>query len=195
MSDPQSEQQLTQVPEHRKTGSHHFINEITLFVLLGLSMAGVAITNISPARSHLFWLAMVPVFFLASLVTEWQHVRAGRYPWKNVLWNHTLQWLALLAAVQLVFVIQQFGRLNNETTGLMLLLIFALSTFVAGIRMGWLFRVVGLFLGASLLVLAYIERYLWVLALVAILLLVIHHYLIRYRKQGGRDENQTRSSS
>lgn len=159
--------------------SRHLLDEITLFILLGCSFAGVAMTNISPARSHLYWLAMVPVFFIASLVTEWPHVRAGRYPWKTVLWNHSLQWLALLAAVQMVFVIQQIGRLTNETTGLMLLLVFALSTFVAGIRMGWLFRLAGLFLAASLLALAYIERYLWVLLLIAIILLVVHHFLVR----------------
>lgn len=83
----------------------------------------------------------------------------------------------------MVFVIQQIGRLNNETTGLILLLLFAQSTFVAGIRMGWVFRLAGVFLAAGLLVLAYIERYLWVLILVAILMLAIHHFVARYIKR------------
>lgn len=167
----------------------HFFQEITLFMLLGFSFVGVAITNISPARSHLYWVVMVPVFFIASLATEWPHVRAGKYPWKTVLWNHSLQWLALLGAVQMVFVVQQIGRLNNETTGLMLLLVFALSTFVAGIRMGWLFRLAGLFLAGGLLVLVYIERYLWVLAIVAVITLIIHHFLVRQPVQEVKDEN------
>lgn len=161
----------------------HLADLITLFVLLGCSFVGVAITNISPARSHTYWMAMVPVFFIASLITEWPHVRSGKSPWKMVLWNHSLQWLALLVAAQMVFVIQQIGRLNNETTGLILLLLFALSTFVAGIRMGWVFRLAGLFLAAGLLVLAYFERYLWVLILVAIIILVIHHFATRHSRQ------------
>jgi len=158
----------------------HLMAEITLLLLLGFSYLGVTITDISPAKSKLYWLLMVPVFFFASLVTEWPHVRAGKYPWKTVIWNHTQQWLALLVAVELVFVIQEIGRLNNETTGLMLLLVFALSTFVAGIRMGWLFRLAGIFLAGSLLMLAYVERYLWVLLLLAFLLLLFHHFLVRF---------------
>ncbi|TCK17392.1 hypothetical protein DFR30_0622 [Thiogranum longum] len=163
--------------------ARHLVDLVTLFVLLGCSFIGVAITNISPARSHTYWMAMVPVFFIASLVTEWPHVRNGKYPWVTVLWNHGLQWLALLAAAQMVFVIQQIGRLNNETTGLILLLLFALSTFVAGIRMGWVFRLAGIFLAAGLLVLAYIERYLWVLVLLAIFFLVLHHFISRFSRR------------
>jgi hypothetical protein len=69
-----------------------------------------------------------------------------------------------------------------------LLLVFALATFIAGIRMGWLFRLTGLFLAASLLVLAYMERYLWLLIVLGLLLLAGQHYLARYlraRKPGG----------
>ena len=161
----------------------HIADLVTLSILLGCSFVGVAITNISPASSHTYWLAMVPVFFIASLATEWPHVHNGKYPWKTVLWNHSLQWLALLAAIQMVFIIQQIGRLNNETTGLILLLLFALSTFIAGIRMGWVFRLAGLFLATGLLVLAYIERYLWALLLVAIFILVIHHFIARRNRQ------------
>jgi len=178
----ESETESPVKPVHGLSG-RHLTDLVTLFVLLGCSFVGVAITNISPASSHTYWMAMVPVFFIASLVTEWPNIRNGRYPWKTVLWNHSLQWLALLAAAQMVFVIQQIGRLNNETTGLILLLLFALSTFVAGIRMGWVFRLAGIFLAAGLLVLAYIERYLWVLILVAILMLAIHHFVTRYTKR------------
>ncbi len=175
----------TLVKSGKKTGffSRHLMDEITLFVLLGFSFTGVAITNISPGRSHLYWLVMVPVFFIASLITEWPHVRSGKYPWKTVIWNHTQQWLALLVAVELVFVIQEIGRLNNETTGLMLLLVFALSTFVAGIRMGWLFRLAGIFLASSLLMLAYVERYLWALLILAFLLLLFHHFWVRFERK------------
>ncbi len=158
------------------------VDEITLLVLLGLCFLGVAITNISPAKSHLYWVAMVPVFFIASLITEWHHVRSGKYPVSNVIWSHSLQWLALLAAVEAVFLIQELGRLNNETTGLMLLLVFALSAFDAGIRMGWLYRLTGIFLGVGLLMLAYVERYLWLMALLALLLMVVYHFIPRHKR-------------
>ncbi len=182
----------TATPTRHKSSllRYHLIDEITLLILLGCTYIGVAYTDISPAQSHRYWLMMVPVFFIASLATEWQHVRSGKYPWKTVIWNHTLQWLAVLAAVQMVFSIQQTGRLNNEATGLILLLLFALITFITGIRMGWLFRLAGVFLAISLLLLAYLERYLWLLIIIGVLLLVIHHFLLRYIRQKINNEKK-----
>lgn len=162
---------------------HHLIDEITLLVLISCSYIGVAYTDISPLRSQHYWYLMVPLFFIASLATEWQHVRTGKYPWKSVIWNHSMQWLAVLAAVKMVFIIQEIGRLNNETTGLILLLLFALTTFITGIRLGWLFRLAGIFLAISLMLLAYLERYLWVLIIVGAALLIVHHMIMRHRKK------------
>ncbi len=155
----------------------HIIDEVTLLILVVFAYIGVAYTDISPMRSQTYWYLMVPLFYIASLTTEWSNVREGKYPWKSIIWYQTMQWLAVLAAVKMVFVIQQIGRLNNETTGLILLLLFALTTFITGIRMGWLFRLAGIFLAASLLILAYMERYLWVLVLLGGLMLLFHHYV------------------
>jgi len=164
------------------------LDELTLLVLLGASYIGVAITDMSPANSHRYWMLMVPLFFVASLVTEWPNIRNEKHLWKEVLLIQGLQWLALLMAVELVFLIQQVGRLNFETTALILLLEFALVTFIAGIRMGWLFRLTGIFLAISLLVLAYLERYLWILLLLAALLLIIHHYISQYWSKRTKDD-------
>jgi len=74
---------------------------------------GVAYTDISPIRSQSYWYFMVPLFFFASLATEWSNVRAGKYPWKSIINHQILQWLAVLAAVKMVFVIQQIGRFEQ----------------------------------------------------------------------------------
>ncbi len=175
-------EQIPTDEEKDRAGSfrrRRLIDEIVLFALLGLSYLGVAITNVSPPKSQWYWLAMVPVFFLLSLVTEWRHVRSARYRAGEVIWTHALQWLALAAAIEAVFLIQQLGRLNNETTGLMLLLVTALSAFDAGIRMGWLYRLTGIFLGISLLLLAYVERYLWILVLLGVVFIAVYHFIAR----------------
>jgi len=178
-------------PETTASGRHplfrqHLYEELMLLVLLGLALAGIAWTDISPLGSRWYWYLMVPVYFVASLLTEMPHVRHGRYPWRSVLWYQLWQWLAVLAAVWLVFLIQQVGRLNNETTGLILLLLFALSTFVAGLRMGWLFRLAGLFLAASLLMVVYLERYLWLIVLLGLLLMALHHAIHRFQRRRSR---------
>ena len=55
--------------------------------------------------------------------------------------------MCLLAATYRTFLLYDFGSLNNEITGLILLLIIALMTFLAGVTMGWLFRLLGFFSG------------------------------------------------
>ena len=173
----EAEQRLRQMT-HR-----HWVEEAVLVVLLFFVYIGVAWTDVSPTGSQMYWYLMVPLFFVASLIVEWPNVRSRQLPLQSMLAYQFWQWLAVLAAVKMIFVIQQIGRLNNETTGLVLLLVFALTTFVTGIRMGWLFRLVGLFLGASLLLIAYFERYLWVLAVAGILALLFLHLAHRAERK------------
>lgn len=161
----------------------HWIEEAVLALLLFSVYLGVAWTDVTPTGSQLYWYLMVPLFFLASLVVEWPNVRGGKLPLKSMLVYQFWQWVAVLASVRMIFVIQQIGRLNNETTGLMLLLVFALTTFITGIRMGWLFRLVGLFLGISLLLIAYTERYLWVLVVAAVVALLFLHLAHRAERR------------
>jgi len=161
----------------------HWLEEAVLVLLLFFIYVGVAWTDVSPAGSQMFWYLMVPLFFIASLVVEWPNVRSRQMPLQSILAYQFWQWLAVLAAVKMIFVIQQIGRLNNETTGLILLLVFALTTFITGVRMGWLFRLVGLFLGLSLLLIAYTERYLWVLAVVGVVALLFLHVMHRLERK------------
>ncbi len=48
-----------------------------------------------------------------------------------------LHWIGLVVAVQLVYLLLHIGRLDNENTGLIILLLLALTTFLAGIHLGW----------------------------------------------------------
>ena len=168
--------------EHRSLLRQHMLEEITLLALMLLVYLGVAWTDVSPAGSQLYWYLMVPVFLVAALISEWPNIRARGRTMGAVIGYQLWQWLAVLASVKMVFVIQQLGRLNNETTGLILLLLFALTAFITGLRLGWLFRLAGLFMAFSLLLLAYTERFLWILLLLGGLMLLFHHLLHRHHR-------------
>ena len=51
------------------------------------------------------------------------------------------------------------GRLDNENTGLVILLLLALSVFMAGIHLGWRLCLMGGVLGTALVAAAYLEEY------------------------------------
>jgi nitrate/nitrite transporter NarK len=91
--------------------------EIIFIVLILLSIIGIGITDFSPADSHLYWLATVPVFAGACLILEWSRVRGKGQKWTTIVRTQLLVWFGLLLANHLVYLLLHTGRLDNENTG------------------------------------------------------------------------------
>jgi hypothetical protein len=169
-----------------KAAGESFLKDVKVFeiifvLLMVLSLIGVGITDFSPARSYWYWFAMAPVFACACLILEWTRFRSEGKSWLDILRTQLLTWFGLLLAVQVVFLLLRGGRLTYESTGLVILLLLALTTFIVGINLGYQLCLVGVFLGLTALVVAYLEQYLWVLLLVA-LLVVVARLLVLKRK-------------
>ena len=154
--------------------------EIILIVLILLSMIGIGITDFSPADSHLYWLAMVPVFAGACLILEWSRARGRGQKWTTIVRTQLLLWFGLLLAVFLVYFLLHTGRLDNENTGLIILLLLALTTFFAGIHLGWRLFIVGIFLGLALIGAAYLEEFVWMFLIIALVVVAIFLLLKHY---------------
>ena len=159
----------------KKGGAHRFLSiyEIVIIVLIVLSTIGIGITDFSPADSYKYWVAMVPLFCGACLILEWSRVRGKGFKWTTILRTQLLHWAGLLVAVRLVFEMLHKGRLDNENTGLVILLLLALSVFMAGIHLGWRLCLVGGFLAAALVAATYLEEYVWVLLIIGLVVLAI----------------------
>ena len=93
--------------------------------------------------------------------------RIGR-PVGEYLVVQCVHWGATGAAVGGVFLLLQSGRLNYENTGLVLLLLLGLSTFLDGFRVSWRFSLIGVLMFVAAIVAGFIEQYLWVLLIVSI---------------------------
>jgi hypothetical protein len=154
--------------------------EVIITVLILLSIIGIGITDYSPQESHRYWFVMVPVFAAACLILEWTRARGKGQKWTTIVRIQLLLWFGLLLAVRLVYLLLQTGRLDNENTGLIILLLLALTTFFAGIHLGWRLLILGIFLGAALIGAAYLEEFVWIFfiiaaAVVGLLLLLKYH--------------------
>lgn len=154
-------------------------DQLLLIALLVLSLIGVGVTSISPHISHWYWLAMVPLFGGTCFAAEWAQARAEGRKWTALLRAQLLHWLALLVAVHLVFLLLKIGSLDNENTGLVILILLALTTFLAGIYLAWRFCVVGIFLALSVAVVTYVVQFLWVMVFFAILIIAVHHIVLK----------------
>jgi hypothetical protein len=133
--------------------------------LLILAILGIGITDVSPTRSYGYWIVMVPVFGGAcAWMGRDRGRRDGQSRW-SFLQVELFYWLSVLAAIQVVYFLFRSGRIDGENTGLILLLILALSVFQAGFRLGWRLCALGLLLAVALLLATYLKTFIWVVLL------------------------------
>jgi hypothetical protein len=154
-------------------------------VMLALAFIGVAASDVSGTGSQSYWGFTAIVFGLICLGLDWVHEPVGTAWWKAAL-RTALHWLGVLLAIELVYYFIAAGRLTNADTGLLNGTILALGTFTSGVHTNWRLVVIGAALGLGTIVVAYVERYLWVLF--ALALLALGAILLVARLRGRKDE-------
>ena len=90
-------------------------------------------------------------------------------------------WLSLAVGVLLIYMLLHSGRLNSENTGLIILLMLAMTTFAAGVQLGPLVMLLGCFLGLSLVLAAYVKRYVWLIMIGVAVGMAVLFYVFRRR--------------
>jgi hypothetical protein len=147
--------------------------------LLLLDVIGIGVTEFAMNFSHWYWLAMVVVTgFACAFIVRFRAHREDLNT-TGMMKNEVLFWLAVLIAVNLVYFLFQAGRLNSENTGLVILLLLALSTFLAGLRLGWQLCLLGSVLGAALVFATYLEEFLWLLLLAGLVVVAVLYFRSR----------------
>lgn len=166
----------------KKRSLRHFsVYEIVLMVLVLLSVIGMGITDFSPDSSHWYWFAMVPIFGVACVVIEWSRSREKGYKRLAYIRTQLFHWIGLLVAVQLVYVLLHSGRLNSENAGLVLILLLSLTTYLAGIHLGWHFCLLGVLLAIALAMAAYLEALIWLMLFAVIVAGIIVFSIMKYK--------------
>lgn len=162
------------------------IEEAILILLLILSLVGIGITDYSPADGYGYWIIMVLVFALFAILIAWLQSKHRTSDFKKILREQSLHWATSLLVVGGAFLIQKSGRLAPENAGLVILLILSLSTILDGLRVGWRFSLVGLFMGVSAVIAAYTEHFLWIELLIALVIVaatILWEILLEKRAQ------------
>lgn len=170
------------IPSKRR---FHF-EEAILVLLLILSLVGIGINDFSPADGLGYWIIMVFVFGLFGILIGWLQSKHNIDDFKKIVREQSIHWLTSLIVVGGAFLVQKSGRIDPESAGLVILLILSLSTILDGLRVGWRFSLVGLFMGTSAVVAAYTEHFLWIEILIAIgivLITVLWEYWMEKRAQ------------
>lgn len=100
-------------------------------LVLGMTLAGVAYTSMTRQPVGYYWEAVAVVIGVICVVYGWPSAPDWRARW-ILLRTQVLHWGAFLVAMSLVFAPSVQAVVNADSTSLVILLLLALGTFVAG---------------------------------------------------------------
>jgi len=145
----------------------HDIERVLLGVLVALAVIGIAVTDHSDDYGLRYWLLMVPVFAIVSVIAGWSRERSSGEGVATILRRQILHWLGLVLAVFVVYALQKAGRIDNDAVALSTLTLLALTTFLAGVHFDWRMSVLGVAMGLTVVVEALFEKFFLVILIVA----------------------------
>ncbi|MFM8333126.1 MAG: hypothetical protein ACKN9T_15685 [Candidatus Methylumidiphilus sp.] len=153
------------------------VEEVILIIMVIFSLLGIAITDFSPQDAFMYWMTMIFVFGFAAMVAGWHTAKRHYDPngegneVKELFKVQSLHWLGSLVTVVCLFSFVEAGHMDQQATGLMVLLILALTTYLDGIRIGWRFCLTGIYLAIAAVAANFLENFMpWLLALAVVII-------------------------
>jgi hypothetical protein len=126
--------------------------------MLALALLGVAYTGISQTSIRTYWIALTPFIGLVCVVAGW-HDAGSREQRVRLIWTQALHWVAVLLAMELIYIADVSRMMNADASALSVLTLLALGTFTAGIQIGaWKVCLVGTILAIGVPGIALLER-------------------------------------
>lgn len=149
--------------------------DAVLFVsIVFFAVLGVGITNYRIDSAYSYWSYML--VFLALMTTAWGMWRSkklGLLKSGQLLYQQAILWGGALVTVAVIYRLLNAGRINVDTTGLLVLLMLTFTTFVDGMLVSWKLYVVSALLLLTLLMAAYVGQFLWIILLAAVVLIAL----------------------
>ena len=158
--------------------------ELPYAIVLVFTFAGIAYTSLTRQPIALYWELLVPVLALVCIGAGW-HAALDRKAKAKLVATQVAHWLAFLVGMNLVFLPSVQNMLNADATGLAILLLLALGTFIAGVHMpSWKMCVLGLVMACFVPAIAWLEAATLIVLLIAIIVIVIAavYWMIKMRR-------------
>jgi hypothetical protein len=166
--------------DRRQTRARIKVRLIAAAILLGLSAAGMLITDVRPSYARYYWIAMVFVFgFVCFGVAWWTDADRSSVRWA-ALRLQLYHWGGLLIAMNIMFGYAAIGNLSAQNAGLVAVLMLALGTYLAGVHSDGTFMLIGALLGAFSLVGAYAQDHM-ILWTVVICVIAVGILFVRFK--------------
>lgn len=159
-------------PPSPQSGMAHFLwQQLPYVVALVLAIAGVAYTNVSHRPLVGYWEFLALAIGVVCVVTKWRATQ-GKEAQLRLIWTQALHWLAVLVTMNIMLVSGVQQLLPTPATGLVLLTLLALGTFLAGVSLLSLqIAFLGLAMGVAVPAVSWLKQSVFFFLLGAVLLI------------------------
>jgi hypothetical protein len=164
------EKSETVFADHRSAWGSTLRRQLPYILVLGLAIVGVAYTNMAHQPLVGYWEFLALATGLVCIVAEWPKLddKQGRF---RLIWTQSVHWVAVLVAMNIMLLsgVQQF--IPAPATSLVLLVLLALGTFLAGLNLSLLpICFLGLALALAVPVISWLKQSVLFLVLIAVFL-------------------------
>ena len=113
----------------------HFLwQQLPYIAALVLAIAGVAYTNASHQPLVRYWEFLALAIGVVCVINKWPEIDEKQARWQ-LIWTQALHWIAVLVTMNIMLVAGVQQLLPTPATSLVLLILLALGTFLAGISL------------------------------------------------------------
>ncbi|PWB82877.1 MAG: hypothetical protein C3F11_09645 [Methylocystaceae bacterium] len=156
-------------------------------IVLALAIVGVAYTSIAHRPLYGYWEFLALAIGVACVVIGWRKTddRQARI---RIALTQALHWGAFLVAMNMLLLPSVNTFLNAPATGLALMLLLALGTFVAGIHVSLEIAVLGVAMAVAVPAIAWFKQSALFLALAALAVAAIGVTFWSRRSGAGRED-------
>lgn len=135
------------------------MSRTSLFLWAAISAAGFAIVDLAPERAGLYWLVAGIAGFVLSSWLGSRHARATGQESREVGMRHMLHWGGMGVAIFLLLFGAQGWDSTPQASSHAILLIVALSYWLAGVHLVPALKWMGVVAGGAYLALAFLDGF------------------------------------
>jgi hypothetical protein len=155
-----------------QSGMAHFLwQQLPYVVALVLAIAGVGYTNVSHQPLVSYWEFLAFAIGVVCVVTKWPETQ-GKEARLRLIWTQALHWIGVLVTMNVMLASGVQQLLPTPATGLVLLTLLVLGTFLAGVSLLSLqISFLGLVMGVTVPAISWLKQSVFFFLLGAVLLI------------------------
>jgi hypothetical protein len=168
-------------------GPGFWLRELPYLAVLVLTLGGVGFISMANRPIIGFWEFMAVLIGGVCVYTGWHNAHDAQARWR-LIWTQALHWGAFLVAMNLALLPTVQALAATDTTGLTILLLLALGTFIAGVHIAsWRMCANGLIMALGVPAIAWLDQSALFVTLVVIAVVCVSAAFFWWRRELHKD--------